>query len=90
MDFILNVFDPIYPLKIRNMFQKLRFTYKLFRYLLFPHTYQDSSVQPKCPNTQILLTYYLSLYVIFLSSFLGNFFGKVLWLVDSDLISTQC
>ena len=74
------------------MLQKLRFIYKLFRQLMFPHTYQDSSVQPKCPNTQILLTSYICLspYVIFLSSFIGILFGKVPWLVDSDSISTQC
>jgi hypothetical protein len=80
------------------MLPKLRFTYKLFRLLLFPHTYQDSSVQPKCPNTQILLTsyIYLSPYVIFLSSFTGNFLKvlvdshvSVLWLVDSDIICTH-
>jgi hypothetical protein len=102
MDIILNIFDHIYPYKFRNMLQKLRFTYKLFRYsLLFPHTYLDSSLKPKCPNMQILHTsyIYLSPYVIFLSSFTGNFFqnvlvdlhAHVLWLVDSDLIScTQC
>jgi hypothetical protein len=38
---------------------------------------------------QILLTsyIYLSPHIIFLSSFIGNFFGKVPWLVDSDLIA---
>ena len=74
------------------MLQKRRFTYKLFRQLLFPHTYQDSLVQPKCPNMQISFTSYIYLtpYVIFLSSFIGILFGKVPWLVDSDSISTQC
>jgi hypothetical protein len=31
IDFFLNIFDHIYPKKIRNMLQKLRFTCKLFR-----------------------------------------------------------